>query len=96
MATLCGGRGRYPNWFLLVSIRYSGANCWAKVKGSTSRSQEEEEERGRDVDQAVEWRGSSRHVGLGDPRVCNLASSGQGGWRELGDKIRAGNSLPSH
>ena len=38
----------------------------AKGQSGISRSQEEEEERGRDVDQAVEWRGSSRHVGLGE------------------------------
>jgi hypothetical protein len=31
-----------PNWFLIVSIKKASWHCWAKGKGGTSRSQEEE------------------------------------------------------
>ena len=34
----------FPNWFLIWSIKKTGANCWAKDKGGTSLSQEEKKD----------------------------------------------------
>ena len=47
----------FPNWFLIWSIKKTGANCWANGKGGTSGSQEEKADARKKRDfSAMLWR----------------------------------------
>lgn len=82
-----------------MSLKEAEPIAGHKEKGGTSVSQEEEKECRKKLfsDQVLEGGRSSRHVGLGAPRVrISLPSRGQVRWRELVGKIRARKSSPYH